>query len=108
MKISRETLREIMSRRPSPKSMNWQAIQTLKKRIAEVEAENAELKKRIAILDGMISDLNSCLSDMEDDEEELVALLRRYRTETPPGHQPHMIMQKVDELLGLKPPPQQE
>lgn len=30
----------------------------------------------------------------------LEALLRRYRTETPLGHQPHMIAHEVDEALG--------
>lgn len=30
----------------------------------------------------------------------LERLLLRYRTETPLGHQPHMIAQEVDEFLG--------
>lgn len=34
---------------------------------------------------------------------ELRELLRRYRTETPLGHQPHMIAHLVDELLEAKP-----
>ena len=32
--------------------------------------------------------------------EELETMLRRYRAEVPLGHQPHMIADSVDELLG--------
>ena len=34
------------------------------------------------------------------DNAELVALLTRYRNETPLGHQPHMIAHLVDEALS--------
>lgn len=35
-----------------------------------------------------------------DDLEQALALLKRYRDETPLGHQPHMIAHEVDEVLG--------
>lgn len=35
-----------------------------------------------------------------DRAERLEALLLRYRTEVPLGHQPHMIAAEVDEVLG--------
>jgi len=37
---------------------------------------------------------------------ELVALLRRYRNETPLGHQPHMIAHRVDRVLEALEKPQ--
>ena len=33
------------------------------------------------------------------DFQKAIALLSRYRTETPLGHQPHMIAHEVDDLL---------
>ena len=36
----------------------------------------------------------------EAERDELLALLRRYRNETPLGHQPHMIAHEVDALLA--------
>jgi hypothetical protein len=33
--------------------------------------------------------------------DRLLALLRRYRTETPLGHQPRMIAHEVDEVLNV-------
>lgn len=38
---------------------------------------------------------------LEAENKRLRALLRRYRTETPLGHQPHMIAHEVDEALAL-------
>ena len=37
-----------------------------------------------------------------DAVEKLEAMLLRYRTETPLGHQPHMIAHEVDAILNRK------
>jgi predicted RNase H-like HicB family nuclease len=43
------------------------------------------------------------IDDLKGEREQLVALLRRYRNETPAGHQPHMIALEVDALIGKGP-----
>lgn len=42
------------------------------------------------------------LRAVSDHIAELERLLRRYRTETPLGHQPHMIAHEVDAILGKR------
>lgn len=37
---------------------------------------------------------------IERDRDELLAILLRYRNETPLGHQPHMIAHEVDAILA--------
>ena len=45
-----------------------------------------------------------CIKKLQADLAAARALLRRYRNETPLGHQPHMIAQEVDAALaGDKP-----
>jgi hypothetical protein len=39
-------------------------------------------------------------SELSKENVALRKLLKRYRTETPVGHQPHMIAHEVDRLLG--------
>jgi hypothetical protein len=63
--------------------------------------------KRIAELEGelLVCEHNFTGAAIELDErreqcEELAALLRRYRKETPLGHQPHMIAHQADEALA--------
>jgi hypothetical protein len=44
------------------------------------------------------SDCSQC-SKLRSALDEAAQLLHRYRTETPPGYQPHMIADKVDHWL---------
>jgi len=61
-------------------------------------ANNCERESRLKI------QAQSAKESAERRIAELEALLKRYRTETPLGHQPHMIAHKVDEILagGMK------
>ncbi len=54
--------------------------------------------------DARIRELEAQLAAHEKVYAEMRALLVRYRTETPLGHQPHMIAHVVDELLDAKQP----
>lgn len=44
----------------------------------------------------------SKISSLIAERDAAVALLRRYRNETPLGHQPHMIAHEVDALLDAR------
>ena len=46
-------------------------------------------------------ELNTRLEAAEKDVVRLRELLRRYRNETPLGHQPHMIAHEVDAALEI-------
>ena len=46
-----------------------------------------------------LHELADRVESLEKENAALRELLRRYRTETPLGHQPHMIAAKVDALL---------
>ena len=46
-----------------------------------------------------LAELEATLREKDATIEELKGLLRRYRNETPLGHQPHMIAEQVDAAL---------
>ena len=96
-------------------------------RIAELRAQAAETQETTPIVDGSkpyyvdtyvrVAELEDWIKHARGEAEtriqlrmrmqdrriaELEGLLRRYRTETPLGHQPHMIAHKVDAALGEK------
>lgn len=58
--------------------------------VERLRLENDELRAQIAAHEKVCAEMR--------------ALLVRYRTETPLGHQPHMIAHVVDELLDAKQP----
>lgn len=60
--------------------------------LPELDAKAAEIAEQVAF------DAGAASRDAEI--AELVALLTRYRNETPLGHQPHMIAHLVDEALA--------
>lgn len=63
-----------------------------------LRAENERLRKEIG---GFLhlADLRACMVAAADENARLKSLLRRYRCETPLGHQPHMIAAEVDAAL---------
>jgi hypothetical protein len=68
----------------------WGELDNAKQRITALEKEKEILVDTYEA--GLLADRERIA--------ELEALLRRYRDETPIGHQPNMIAHKVDELLG--------
>ena len=86
------------------------------KEIEAIEAENAELRvleseaaarhretlAELAKVDADRKTWKQQALKAEDERDAAVALLRRYRNETPLGHQPHMIAHEVDALLAAR------
>ena len=70
------------------------------------------LSTQVEVMLEEIYDLRAALATARREEQEryapIVALLKRYRKDTPLGHQPHMISGEVDDaLLALKDEPAQ-
>ena len=88
----------------------WAANAYSLMKVTEQEAEAKAFYRCgefIRELGGRIEKLNTSVKNWNRENEKnvkrvaaLEALLRRYRDETPIGHQPNMIAHKVDELLG--------
>ena len=62
-------------------------------RIEQLEAERVLDEQRVA-------DLMAQVADIAAERDELLALVIRYRKETPLGHQPHMIAHLADEAIA--------
>ena len=67
----------------------------LERRLREAERERDDVRRA---LDGQIA----LLAEIIADRDEALRLLKRYRTETPLGHQPHMIAHEADAAIAAK------
>lgn len=78
----------------------WKAEQQVAEALAPVLVAAVHANAQIRVAEASI-DANE-LTRLRAEVAELRAMLTRYRTEVPLGHQPHMLAHKVDELLQEK------
>lgn len=92
----------------------WEALRNHARRLErERDGLRTENERLRTIIPGQVERLNDELCDENDllraerdtareALRKVTTLLRRYRTETPIGHQPHMIAHEVDAVLDGK------
>ena len=82
---------------------NWQPLDDLMGLLTQIDNMYAGLRNDFADLkveNKRLVGMN--LARIKAERDAAVALLRRYRNETPLGHQPHMIAHEVDALLAAR------
>lgn len=83
------------------REQRWKAEQKAAETLAAFAAVAVKAKADIAVAEAKV-DADE-LARLRVENAELRLLLTRYRLETPLGHQPHMLANKVDEALGNMP-----